>query len=621
MSRATATQPTTTTVLAITALFGGALTAPTARRRRQATMMATVTPFAEDHFHDGYALHKCHVQPEDSSQMPFQAHCHAMEISADSQHMMEVSLRADTVDDDEPVIANAIPANSADHNNNRNKPATAVAVDVSGTGHCVMPWRDVQTDDPGHSCGGRTILHMRLQFDDDGPSYCDEACVAATMWTRTAPDGRATNADKVFRASSYSQTYFEMSRSRVVTVRIPGSVNDYAPGFPGANPSTGCPHYSLVALAKQHLPSDIHIAEYQHHAYWLPLTRVLGCDWDGLASIRGHDTLYRGNDEGLVAHELGHNLGLGHSGVDANDDGVAENEYGDKGGVMGTALDGPPGFIGLHRMLLGWIADGHGLYREPALSCAAHHELQITLSRLDHAPTTASHTNPHGKTLVTFPRTSATDRYYLSFYSEHDFNGDRITPHWRNQVHVHSYSGRGENSKHVAKLSELAQTFSGSSMGEAFEITVLNIGADSATVWVFLPGCQPTAMPTPSPTPAPTTPAPTMPPTPAPTPAASATNADSCPPGYVNSPKRYNMAMGRITIVHFDMECSDRCAQYSGIRFNGGCKGYMTGMYYRMKFCRSYGGNAQTQRCAPWATPSMDGQCCTREVVNTVPPL
>ena len=81
------------------------------------------------------------------------------------------------------------------------------------------------------------------------------------------------------------------------------------------------------------------------------------------------------------------------------------------------------------------------------------------------------------------------------------------------------------------------------------------------------------------------------------------------------------MGMGRITIVHFDEECSNRCALYSGVQYNGGCKGYMTGMYFGMKFCRSYGGNAQTQRCASWANPLLDGQCCTREVVNMVPPL
>ena len=315
------------------------------------------------------------------------------------------------------------------------------------------------------------------------------------MWTATAVNGSAINADGLFRASSYGQAYFDAARSRVITVNIPGSINAYAAGFPGANPATGCPHRSLIALAKHNLPSNITSDDFQHHAFWIPINDVLGCTWTGLAALRGRDTLYRGGgyNGGLLVHELGHNLGIGHSGTDANDDGVIEYVYGDKTGAMGAAFDGPAGYTGPHRMLLGWITDGHGLYREPALSCDAHHELQITLSRLDHTPTTATYTNPHGKTMVTFPRTSGASRYYLSFYSENDINGNLIDASWRNQVHVHTHSGASfEHTAHVAKLGQLGPAFSGSSMGEAFEITVLRIGADSATIKLSLPGCTTT---------------------------------------------------------------------------------------------------------------------------------
>ena len=155
MPRATAT----VAVLAITALFGGALAAPTARRRRQATMMATVTPFAEDDFHEGRVRHKCHIQPDDASQLPYQAACQAMTISAYDTRHMEINLRADTVDDDEPVVVNAVPADSASTSGN----TLETAADVSSGGYCSMPSGD------GSSCASRTILHVRLQFEDDGP--------------------------------------------------------------------------------------------------------------------------------------------------------------------------------------------------------------------------------------------------------------------------------------------------------------------------------------------------------------------------------------------------------------------------------------------------------------------
>ena len=42
-------------------------------------------------------------------------------------------------------------------------------------------------------------------------------------------------------------------------------------------------------------------------------------------------------------------------------------------------------------------------------------------------------------------------------------------------------------------------------------------------------------------------------------------------------------------------------------RWNGGCKGYQTGMYYGMLYCRSYGYNVRTTPCAAWAHPSDPG--------------
>ena len=156
---------TRTHILAFVGLFGGGiLAAPVVlRRRRHATMLATVTPFAEDHFpgkfgKKGYVRHQCHIKPDDASQLPFQALCPAMTISAYATRHMEINLRADTVDDDEPVVVNAVPADSDGGGS-----ALDMAADVRGDGHCVMPHAD------GNSCVGRTILHVRLQFDDDGP--------------------------------------------------------------------------------------------------------------------------------------------------------------------------------------------------------------------------------------------------------------------------------------------------------------------------------------------------------------------------------------------------------------------------------------------------------------------
>lgn len=81
-----------------------------------------------------------------------------------------------------------------------------------------------------------------------------------------------------------------------------------------------------------------------------------------------------------------------------------------------------------------------------------------------------------------------------------------------------------------------------------------------------------------------------------------------CPEeGYADSGVRYNWGLGRIIITTTHDECSTRCTQYSGSQYQGGCKGYMTGMYAGMLFCRSYGGNVRSTPCAWWAHPSSSG--------------
>ena len=80
-----------------------------------------------------------------------------------------------------------------------------------------------------------------------------------------------------------------------------------------------------------------------------------------------------------------------------------------------------------------------------------------------------------------------------------------------------------------------------------------------------------------------------------------------CPEGYINDGTRYNWGMGRITIVSAHEQCSDRCTQFSGVQFAGGCKAYMSGMYYGLLFCRSYGGDLRNTACASWAAPGARG--------------
>ena len=120
--------------------------------------------------------------------------------------------------------------------------------------------------------------------------------------------------------------------------------------------------------------------------------------------------------------------------------------------------------------------------------------------------------------------------------------------------------------------------------------------------------------------------------TPPPTPPPTGNSYSYCPVGYNDYRKRFDRGVGQITIVSHHSTCAARCTQYSDPSFGGGCKSYMTGMYYGMVFCRSYTGNSMTTPCAAWAVPwhpgafsgglgtvnyrtgqtNIGGNCCTR---------
>ena len=97
-------------------------------------------------------------------------------------------------------------------------------------------------------------------------------------------------------------------------------------------------------------------------------------------------------------------------------------------------------------------------------------------------------------------------------------------------------------------------------------------------------------------------------PSPQPSPAPTVTDGEFyCQAGYEDYGVRYNAPLGQITIASSHAACSARCTEYSAPMWNGGCKGYQTGMYFGMLYCRSYGYNVRTTPCAPWAHPSNPG--------------
>jgi len=79
-----------------------------------------------------------------------------------------------------------------------------------------------------------------------------------------------------------------------------------------------------------------------------------------------------------------------------------------------------------------------------------------------------------------------------------------------------------------------------------------------------------------------------------------------CPDGYRTYSTRYNWNLGRRIQVYTHQQCADRCTEFSGPEHHGGCKGFMTGMYYGLLYCKSFGGKPGGP-CAYWAAPKHRG--------------
>lgn len=129
------------------------------------------------------------------------------------------------------------------------------------------------------------------------------------------------------------------------------------------NPDAWAVRADAAAVAQ-----GVDLSAYQHRMYVLPVTTT-GCWWGGWAYIgcgescqawvRASTNLPHSDGpcgaRDLLAHELGHNLGMRHASTDSNNDGISDCEYCDTTDIMGYSLFTWRGFNAPRRAHMGWL--------------------------------------------------------------------------------------------------------------------------------------------------------------------------------------------------------------------------------------------------------------------------
>ena len=274
------------------------------------------------------------------------------------------------------------------------------------------------------------------------------------------------NVDGCYRDSSYDLLGFG-------GISYPGTAMDvFRLAVTDPSPSLGAscnPDFWAAKADAAAVAQGIDLSRYHHHMYVIP--EAAGCWWGGLgyvgcppdftclAWVRAFPSSgYPCSTSDLLAHELGHNVGMRHART-ANADGTGTCEYCDTSDIMGNTLGILRGINAPHRAQMGWLGAG-GIVDGAGGGV-------FTISALE----LASPSNPQAVTIV--PPEGAP--YWLSYRAPIGYDA-QLSSSYLNALSVHR--AQGGYSDLVAVLADGATHFN-----EGLNLTVhqLSHTPDSAT--------------------------------------------------------------------------------------------------------------------------------------------
>jgi hypothetical protein len=273
-----------------------------------------------------------------------------------------------------------------------------------------------------------------------------------------------------YDASSYGQLSFKRDTDG------DGKADVFGPFTIDADATASCDYYDWAYKAEAAAKSaGIDLTKYQHKVFVLPsYTQLTQCGWAGVGNLACGDSCRAWvayNWKGIYSHELGHNLAMHHAGVDSDNNGVLESEYGDGSSIMGSAAYANQ-FNAPNKVQLGWMAAFTG----SVLSVNGVGNNSFSLSALELDRRTQ---NPDIQVL-THPR-AAGGNYYISFRQTVGNYGAQSD--YANKVSVHSYDG-GSTQTRLIKALVAGEQFTDANSG--FSVSYVGSSADGLTAEVAI---------------------------------------------------------------------------------------------------------------------------------------
>lgn len=288
----------------------------------------------------------------------------------------------------------------------------------------------------GSTSTARNALVIVVNFNDRSAG-CSNAAADNLMWNGT----RSING--LFEESSFNTVSFPRdtnadSSADVVNVTL------------SENIGTTCDYYNwAIAADTQAINSGFDLNDYQHRIYILPENAP--CAWAGLGNLGCGSycrawTLYCDTAD-VLAHELGHNLGLNRARTDTNNDGTYDCEYCDTSGVMGYGGIGFRHFNAPHKAYLGWIPSS-GVQ-------TATMDGGYVLAVNEVLPSAASPAPPTDYQVVrTLVPGSSNEYYYFSYRAQEGSYSVNLPLQYRNEISVHRVSAGSSYSMYVTSIGD-----------------------------------------------------------------------------------------------------------------------------------------------------------------------